>query len=118
MLLHLADCQDPVAFSLAERFAIGLRLLDDLLDRIEDVRAGRRRVPVDDLRMYGVELEDLAEASPDEATQELLAMWAVRARMYLRYGQPLARRVPESLRPLVTSLCRLGLHTSQRLEAG
>jgi phytoene/squalene synthetase len=117
LLLHVSGCDDTAVFALGENFAIGLRLLDDLVDRATDVAHGHRRVARADLTTYGVEMADLLAEPPSPAAAELLALWAVRARMYLRFGQPLSRRAPESLRPLVTGLLRLALRTSERIEA-
>ena len=119
ILLAMAGA-DPSSgsFALAERFAVGLRLLDDLVDLDADLGRGRCTLPAEDLAAFGLEPADLRAEAGDPRVAEMLAFAATRARAFVLLGRPLRRIAPEPLRPLVDALLRIGLRAAERLEAG
>jgi phytoene/squalene synthetase len=116
LLVAGGDPTGPV--QLAERFAVGLRLLDDLVDLESDLARGRATIPAEDLAAFGLALEDLRASERDPAVLEMIAFAAARARAFVLLGRPLRRMAPEPLRPLVDALLRIGLRAAERLEAG
>lgn len=118
ILLSLAGAGTSGPFALAERFAVGLRLLDDLVDLDRDLARGRCTLPAEDLAAFGLQPADLRGEDRDPAVSELLAFAAARARAFVLLGRPLRRAAPEPLRPLVDALLRIGLRAADRLETG
>ncbi len=116
-LMHVAGNRDERALALAERFATGLRLLDDLVDLVADADAGRRTVAQADLDDFGIDLDAVASEVPAPAAAELVALLAARVRVDLCYAAPLRRRAPASLRPLIVRLHRLGMRALTGIEA-
>lgn len=118
ILLLVAGAEAPGAFALAERFAVGLRLLDDLTDLERDLEAGRCTLPAEDLAAFGLEVDALRARGDDPVVAELVAFAATRARAFVLLGRPLRRCVPDPLRPLVEALLRIGLRAADRLDRG
>lgn len=116
-LMHVAGNADPRALVLAERFATGLRLLDDLVDLVADADAGRRTLAHSDLDDFVVDLDVVAAPVPAPEAAELVALLAARIRVDLCYAAPLQRRAPAALRPLIRRLHRLGTRALAGIEA-
>lgn len=118
VLLHIAGEPSASIAMLGERFAVGLRLLDDIVDLRADLSDGRCNLPAEDLLAYGLTPRDLLVRPRDEAVGELVACSAARARAFVLQGRSVQRLGPECLRPLVDALSRLALRTIERLETG
>jgi phytoene/squalene synthetase len=117
LILHATGAHGASAYLLAERFATGLALVDDLADLGTDAAVARPRIADDEAIAFGVAADDLRRAPMPEPARDLVRTMAARARALVRHGPALARTVDPALRPLVAALERLGHRTLDRIEA-
>ncbi|HVO63952.1 MAG TPA: phytoene/squalene synthase family protein [Terriglobales bacterium] len=91
--------RDPHAEALAERCGLAFQLTNIIRDVKEDAAMGRVYLPLEDMKEFGVTVEDIS-GSPDMARlRPLLAKEADRAREFYRSGEELIPLVNEDSQP-------------------
>jgi phytoene/squalene synthetase len=91
--LLAAGVENPRAEALADGLCTGLALTGLLVDAPADARAGRLRLPLDELARFGVSPEELARGAPGPGWAPLTLLQIERARRMLQAGAPLAREL-------------------------
>jgi phytoene synthase len=113
--IRIFGYRDPRAEKLAEETGIAFQLTNILRDVREDAERGRIYLPLEDLRRFGVTVEDLAGARGEREltgpVRELMEWEAKRAEEYYRSSQALLPLIDADSRPalwvLVTIYHRL-----------
>jgi phytoene synthase len=111
---------DPRAEQLAEDTGIAFQLTNILRDVREDAERGRIYLPLDDLKRYGVRIEDLAALH--DGTQltlnqrELLESLAKRAEDYYKSGRQLLPLIAPDARPALWVLITIYHDLLRRIE--
>ncbi len=91
--------RDPRAERLAERCGLAFQLTNIIRDVKEDAAMGRVYLPLEDIKEFGVSVEDIS-ANPDLARlRPLLAKEADRARQFYQSGEELIPLVNEDSQP-------------------
>jgi phytoene synthase len=91
--------RDPRAEALAERCGLAFQLTNIIRDVKEDAKMGRVYLPLEDMREFGVGVEDIS-GKPDMARlRPLLVKEADRAREFYRSGEELIPLVNEDSQP-------------------
>jgi phytoene synthase len=110
-IIHVFGFESPEALRLAEKCGVAFQITNILRDVKEDAENGRVYLPAEDLRRFGVALEDLRAGAPSPALRELLEFEARRARAYYAESAPLTGMVHRgsraSLRALIGIYSRL-----------
>ena len=105
--IHIFGFDDPKALVLAEKCGIAFQLTNILRDVREDDGLGRRYLPAEDLRRFGVS----ALTEPTDNFRHLMEFEATRAREYYEESAPLLQMVHKrsrgSLWALITIYSRL-----------
>lgn len=99
--IRIFGYSDARAEKLAEETGIGFQLTNILRDVREDVERGRVYLPLEDMRRYGVSIEEL-EAHPAPVAKnlrDLLHSMAVRAETYYGSANELLPLIDEDSRP-------------------
>ncbi len=91
--------RDPRAESLAERCGLAFQLTNIIRDVKEDAAMGRVYLPLEDMREFGVVVEDISGATDAARVRPLLAKEAERAREFYRSGEELIPLVSEDSQP-------------------
>jgi squalene synthase HpnC len=78
---------DALAYS--DAICTGLQLAEHWQDVLEDARAGRIYLPMEDLRRFGVDAASLADGPASRQLRALMVFEVARARSWLDRGQPL-----------------------------
>ncbi|GGT26785.1 MULTISPECIES: squalene/phytoene synthase family protein [Streptomyces] len=107
-----------VAREKAAAAIFGLALTDNLQDLAEDLTAGRLCLPVEDLRAFGLDRDDLARAVREwrmpGPVRDLVRFEADRAYRYLEQADGWWRTADPVARELPRQYVRLTLHTLRR----
>ena len=116
--IRIFGYSDPRAEKLAEETGIAFQLTNILRDVREDVERKRVYLPVEDLRRFGVSVEDLAglPASLEENQRGLLASIAARAEVYYRSGYELLPLIDMDSRPALWVLISIYHRLLKRIE--
>jgi squalene synthase HpnC len=95
LVLHVFGAATPERIELSDRVCSGLQVIEHVQDVAEDLRRGRIYMPLDDMRRFAVQPDDLARAPAARNVRDLIALETRRAEELLGAGLPLAR----TLRP-------------------
>ncbi len=117
--IRIFGYSDPRAEKLAEETGIAFQLTNILRDVKEDVERRRVYLPLDELRRYGVSVEELAAAPVPlaENERELLASIAARAEGYYQSGYALLPLIDADSRPALWVLISIYHRLLERIEA-
>jgi phytoene synthase len=116
--IRIFGYSDPRAERLAEETGIAFQLTNILRDVGEDVERRRVYLPLEDLRRYGVSIEELA-ALPAILTQsqrELLQSTAARAERYYASGNALLPLIDADSRPALWVLISIYHRLLKQIE--
>ena len=91
--------RDPRAEGLAERCGLAFQLTNIIRDVKEDAGMGRLYLPLEDMREFGVVVEDISGTLDMGRLRPLLAKEAERAREFYRSGEELIPLVNEDSQP-------------------
>lgn len=91
--VHIFGFTDPAALPLAEKCGIAFQLTNILRDVREDAGLGRVYIPAEDMRRFGVTLDDLMNARRTEQFGRLMEFETARARGYYRESAPLLNMI-------------------------
>jgi len=116
--IRIFGYSDKRAEKLAEETGIAFQLTNILRDVKEDVERKRVYLPLDELRRYGVSIEELAKApSPiTENQRELLASIAARAENYYKSGYALLPLIDADSRPALWVLIAIYHRLLEKIE--
>jgi squalene synthase HpnC len=89
LVLLIFGASTPGRVELADRVCTALQIIEHCQDIAEDYRAGRRYLPLEDLRRFGVAPADFGADRPTPALRALLRFEADRAEALLRDGAAL-----------------------------
>ena len=107
MVLAVLGHHDAERIALSDEVCIGLQVANFWQDVSVDIRKGRVYLPQEDLRSFGCDDAQIAEARFDERFRELMRYEVERARSHFAAGQPLEDLVSRSVRADIR-LFRLG----------
>ncbi len=109
--------EHPTAQQLAwsDSICTGLQLANFWQDVARDAAIGRRYIPVDVAKRFGVDLEQLRET---DAFRSMLAELVHDARRRLQAGIPLVESVPKPIRVDISLFIRGGLAVLDAIERG
>ncbi|MGC2161412.1 MAG: phytoene/squalene synthase family protein [Silvibacterium sp.] len=116
--IRIFGYSDPRAEKLAEETGIAFQLTNILRDVREDVERRRVYLPLEELRRYGVSIEELA-ALPSALTQnqrDLLQSIAARAESYYASGYALLPLIDADSRPALWVLISIYHRLLKRIE--
>ena len=100
-IIHIFGFSSNKALILAEKCGVAFQLTNILRDVREDAGLNRIYLPLEDLRRFGVPVEQLRSGSEDEHFRELMRFEADRARAYYKESGPLMDLIdPKSRRSL------------------
>lgn len=91
LVLHVFGVATPERIALSDAVCTGLQLAEHWQDVGEDFQRGRIYVPQEDLAVFGVPTEDLAEPAASDRLKRLMAFEVARARGLLEQGGELVR---------------------------
>lgn len=97
--VHIWGFTDPRALKLAEELGIAMQLTNILRDLREDAARGRRYLPDEDCRRFGVEQWMANGSGVPDGAMALLKFEAQRAREYYQRSAGLERMVSATARP-------------------
>jgi squalene synthase HpnC len=89
IVLHIFGCYSLERARLSDSVCTGLQLTEHWQDVGEDMRAGRIYLPLEDLRAYGCEEQDLLSGQAAPRLRRLMAFETDRARGLIDAGAPL-----------------------------
>ena len=101
----------------AEKLGVALQLINIMRDVREDWELGRVYLPQDELRSFGVDEDDIAEARCTPAWQALMAYQSARARAHLEDGLTLLSYLDRRSAACVGTFAGLYRRTLERIEA-
>jgi len=104
--LHIWGFSDVRALKLAVDCGLAFQLTNILRDVGEDARMGRCYLPREDLRRFGLTLEDLRTETSVSRFRDLMAWEAVRARTYFASAQDLVPLCSPAGRPILDAMLR------------
>ncbi len=87
-MVPILEPVSDAAYAYAEDLGMAFQLANFLRDLGEDLRRGRLYLPLEDLALFGVTREDLADGVVDGRVRRLLAFEIARTRELLRSAQP------------------------------
>lgn len=116
LVLHLAGVRDERPGVESDAICAGLQVLEHCQDVVEDARAGRVYLPLDDLAAAGIDPDELLSDATAEALATVVAQQVERAEQLLRQGRPLLRRLSGWSRIAVTGYLAGGLATARALR--
>jgi 15-cis-phytoene synthase len=109
--------RDPKAEALAERCGLAFQLTNIIRDVKEDAAMGRVYLPLDDLKEFGVTVDDIS-GTPDVARiRPLLAKEAERARAFYLSGEELIPLVNEDSQPALWVLITIYRRLLEKIAA-
>ena len=115
-LIHVLGFKEAEALRLAEKCGIAFQLTNILRDLEEDIKRGRIYIPLEDLRRFGVEEEDLANGVESRSVAELLRFEADRARDYYAQSRPLLAMIDPSARASLWALVEIYFRLLGKVE--
>lgn len=111
-IIHIFGFDDPQALLLAEKCGIAFQLTNIIRDVKEDEGLGRRYLPAEDLRKFGV-----VEIKGSAAFRSLMEFEGARARQYYRESAPLLGLVHKESRRSLWALIEIYSRLLKRIEA-
>ncbi|HUE12729.1 MAG TPA: phytoene/squalene synthase family protein [Planctomycetaceae bacterium] len=104
--LHIWGFSDPRAKGLAIDCGLAFQLTNILRDVAEDARVGRYYLPREDLRRFGLTIDDLRTGNPSAPFRELMAWEAARAQSYFARAEQLVPLCNPAGRPILDAMLR------------
>ena len=104
--LHIWGVTDGRALELAIDCGLAFQLTNILRDVAEDAQQGRYYLPREDLRRFGLTIDDLKQATPAARIRELMAWEAARARAYFDRARGLVPLCSPAGRPILDAMLR------------
>lgn len=114
--VHIFGFDSPEALPLAEKCGVAFQLTNILRDIREDAERGRIYLPMEDLRRFGVNPEDLRAGKPSGTFIALMRFEAARARSYYQESMPLLQMVHARSRRALWALIAIYSRLLQRIE--
>ena len=105
--LHIWGFHDPAALETAEDCGLALQLTNILRDLGQDTSMGRVYLPQEDLRRFGVSVEDLVAGRVDERFRELMRFEVSRAREHYAASERLFEQIDPPGRPVLRAMLRV-----------
>ncbi|NQT34519.1 squalene synthase HpnC [bacterium] len=98
IVLELFGYRNPDYFALSDKICTALQLANHWQDVSEDWNRGRIYIPLEDLKIFGVKEEEIADKSTTDRFRELMTFEVERARRLFLEGFPLLCKVAPKLR--------------------
>jgi squalene synthase HpnC len=117
LMLHLYQAADERNLKDSDAICSALQLINFWQDVAVDWEKTRIYIPQEDLQRFGVTEAHLANATVDDAWQQLMQFEVERARALLRSGAPLALRLPGRVGWELRLVVQGGLRILERIEA-
>ncbi|MHB8492471.1 MAG: squalene synthase HpnC [Solirubrobacteraceae bacterium] len=117
LVLGVLGCGGSERVTLSDAVCSGLQVVEHLQDVAEDRRRGRVYLPLEDMRSFGVDEEQLDASSAGPGLRELIAFEADRARALLLGGAPLLRSLRGRAKIAVAAYIGGGLAALDAIEA-
>ena len=106
-LIHILGFDGAEALKLAEKCGVAFQLTNILRDLEEDARRGRIYIPLEDLRRFGVEEEEIRGGVESHSLAELLRFEAGRAKEFYVQSRPLLAMIDPSTRASLWALIEI-----------
>lgn len=116
-IIHIFGFESQRALLLAEKCGVAFQLTNILRDVREDAELGRVYLPYEDLKRFGVPVEQLTSGAEDEKFRELMRFEASRADGYYRESEPLEKMIKKRSRSSLWALREIYMSLLQRLRA-
>jgi squalene synthase HpnC len=117
VVLHIAGAATEQNLAYSDAVCAGLQVLEHCQDVREDARAGRIYLPASDLRIAGVDDDELTVALTSPKLRRVTAAQVARAEALLESGRPLVRRLHGWARLAVAGYLAGGQATARALRA-
>lgn len=115
-IIHIFGFESPDALSLAEKCGVAFQLTNILRDVGEDAGRGRIYLPAEDMKRFGVTLDDLKRGRRSAEFLRLMQFEAARARSYYEQSKPLVEMVGKRSRPALRALIGIYARLLDRIE--
>lgn len=115
-IIHVWGFKSPRALLLAEKCGIAFQLTNILRDVREDSSLGRVYLPAEDLRRFGVPVEQLTSGTENDAFLSLMRFEAERAARYYQESAALLSLIEKKSRRSLWALRRIYMGLLDRLE--
>jgi phytoene synthase len=115
--LHIWGFSDDRALKLAIDCGLAFQLTNILRDVGEDARMGRCYLPREDLRRFGLTLDDLRARTSASGFRDLMVWEAARARMHFSSAQHLVPLCSQAGRPILDAMLRTYAALLDAIEA-
>jgi phytoene synthase len=116
-IIHIFGFQSVRALLLAEKCGIAFQLTNILRDVREDAQVGRVYLPAEDLKCFGVTVEQLRSGREDERFRELMRFEAQRARDCYVESEPLMELIDKRSRRSLWALREIYLRLLAKINA-
>jgi len=116
IVLRLAAADSPENVRWSDSICTGLQLANHWQDVGRDLQSGRVYLPLEDLRRFGLDVNDLRNHQHRDRLCELVRFQTDRAEGYLRAGMPLADSVPSWLAKEIRLFIHGGLATLEQIR--
>lgn len=118
LFLMLYGYRDEERFALSDATCTALQLTNFWQDIKRDFAMGRIYLPKEEMRRFGVNVEDLERNRANDHVRQLLHFQATRTRDYFAAGLPLIDRVGGHLKVDIALFSRGGLAILDKIEQG
>jgi phytoene synthase len=115
-VIYIFGFRSVRALLLAEKCGIAFQLTNILRDVREDAIAGRVYLPAEDLKRFGVPVEQLLSGHEDDRFRDLMRFEALRAREYYEISEPLLSLIDPKSRRSLWALREIYLRLLKRIE--
>lgn len=115
-VIHIFGFRSIRALLLAEKCGVAFQLTNILRDVREDAEMGRVYLPADDLRQFGVTVDQLRSGTEDDDFRRLMGFEGSRARRYYEESAPLESMIDPKSRRSLWALRQIYLTLLARLE--
>ncbi len=115
-VVHIFGFQSVRALLLAEKCGVAFQLTNIMRDVREDAEVGRVYLPAEDLRRFGVSMEQLRSGSETEQFRELMRFEGSRARALYDESAPLLDLIQPKSRRSLWALREIYLGLLMRIE--
>jgi 15-cis-phytoene synthase len=116
-IVHIFGFESGRALLLAEKCGVAFQLTNILRDVREDANLGRVYLPLEDLRRFGVPVEQLRSGVEDERFRSLMRFEAARARAYYQESAPLTALISRKSRPSLWALREIYIRLLDKLAS-
>src|ERR1700730_11502161 len=115
-IIHIFGFDSPDALPLAEKCGVAFQLTNILRDIGEDAGRGRVYLPAEDMKRFGVTVDDLKSGRRSAEFVRLMQFEAARARGYYEQSKPLVEMVCRRSRPALRALIGIYARLLERIE--